>query len=385
MIYLDNSATTFPKPAQVLRASDSAMRRSANPGRSGHRMSLGAGRIVYSARRTAAQLFGMNDETRVILTPGCTFSLNTVIKGLLHEGDHVVVSSLEHNAVMRPLKALENRGVTFSKAQVYAGDNDRTVDSFRRCINARTKMIICTHASNVWGIRLPVERLCALAHAYGLLFVVDAAQSAGVLPLDMTDGYDAVCVAGHKGLYGPMGTGLLLLGDNIAPEELTQGGTGSNSFSLSQPEDIPDRYESGTPNLSGAAGLEAGMRFVMSKGTEKIHSYEMKLIRQLYAQLEKMSHIRLYTPMPDSEGFVAVLSFNADGFDSEEIAELLDRHGIAVRAGLHCSPCAHEAAGTLNTGAVRVSVSAFTRENDINSLVRILYGLKKQKHFTGQE
>ena len=277
MIYLDSSATTFPKPQRVQQAAANAMKGSANPGRSGHSLSLAAGQIIYRSRLTAAQFFDMEDETRVIFTPGCTFSLNTAINGLLSDGGHAVVSELEHNAVMRPLEALRSKGVSFSTAKVYPGDNDRTVDSFRRCINVNTKVIICTHASNVWGIRLPIERICALAHAYGLKIVVDAAQSAGVLPLSMQEGFDVVCAAGHKGLYGPMGTGLMLLSQDMELPPLITGGTGSNSASLVQPTELPDRFESGTPNVSGIAGLAEGIRFVQSKGQEKLLHHEMNL------------------------------------------------------------------------------------------------------------
>ncbi len=372
MIYLDNSATTYPKPQSVQSAVTSAMRTSANPGRSGHRMSLAAAETIYSARRTAARFFGMENEEKVIFTPNCTTSLNMAVKGLLQSGDHVVVSSLEHNAVMRPLERMKNQGISYTKAEVFAGNDDKTVDSFRHAMNGLTKMIVCTHASNVWGIRLPIERLCALAHAYGLLFIVDAAQSAGVIPIDMHEGYDAVCIAGHKGLYGPMGTGIMLLSENMTMKTIIEGGTGSNSFSLEQPEDLPDRFESGTPNFPGIAGLKKGIEFVESRTPEKIAAHEFRLIRYLYRKLEKLPKIKLYTPMPDERYFVPVLSFNADGHDSEEIAAILNKNGIAVRAGLHCAPNAHEAMGTLEYGAVRISPSVFTSMNDMDRLAYIL-------------
>ncbi len=375
MIYLDSSATTFPKPQRVQQAAANAMKGSANPGRSGHSLSLAAGQIIYRSRLTAAQFFDMEDETRVIFTPGCTFSLNTAINGLLSDGGHAVVSELEHNAVMRPLEALRSKGVSFSTAKVYPGDNDRTVDSFRRCINVNTKVIICTHASNVWGIRLPIERICALAHAYGLKIVVDAAQSAGVLPLSMQEGFDVVCAAGHKGLYGPMGTGLMLLSQDMELPPLITGGTGSNSASLVQPTELPDRFESGTPNVSGIAGLAEGIRFVQSKGQEKLLHHEMSLIRYAWQMLSGMRGIRLYTPEPDETSFAPVLSFNIEGMDSEETAGELSKRGIAVRAGLHCSSAAHIAAGTIDTGAVRLSPCAFTSKNDMVQTVRAVKAL----------
>lgn len=372
MIYLDNSATTYPKPQTVLTSSMAAMRASANPGRSGHNMSLAAAEKIYSARRTAADFFGVENEENIIFTPSCTTSLNMAIKGLLQSGDHVVVSSMEHNAVMRPLERLKNKGISYTKADVFIGDDDKTTDSFRHSINAKTRLIICTQASNVWGIRLPIERLCALAHAYGLLFIVDAAQSAGVIPIDMHEGYDVLCAAGHKGLYGPMGTGLMILSGNNTMQTIIEGGTGSNSYSLEQPGDLPDRFESGTPNFPGIMGFKSGIEFVGSRKIEKIAEHEFRLIRYLYGKLEKMPKIKLYTPMPDDRYFVPVLSFNADGYDSEEVAAILNKNNIAVRAGLHCAPCAHEAMGTLDCGAVRISPSAFTKPNEIDRLIYVL-------------
>lgn len=379
MIYLDNSATTFPKPQQVRNAVSAAMASSANPGRSGHSLSLASAKKIYSVRQTAARFFDMENESRVIFVRNCTEALNIAIKGLLHKGDHVVVSSLEHNAVMRPLEKLSGIGVRYTKAAVFEGDDDSTVDSFRRAINKDTKMIVCTHASNVWGIRLPVERLCALAHTYGLLFVLDAAQSAGVLPLSMNDGYDVVCCAGHKGLYGPMGTGLMLLSEGITPDTLTEGGTGSNSFSLAQPDELPDRYESGTPDLSGIAGLGAGMEFVMNRGIGRISSHEFTLVSRLYDKLEGKPGVLLYTARPSEELSVPVLSFNIEGMHSEEAAAALSKRGIAVRAGLHCAPCAHEMMGTENTGAVRISPSVFTARSEIDRTAQAVLEITKKQ------
>ena len=369
MIYLDNSATTFPKPSSVSAAVSAAVKKSANPGRSGHQPSLEAASAIYEARTAAADFFGCDNEERVIFTPGCTTSLNMVIKGLLKSGDHVIVSSMEHNAVMRPIHKLTGEGITVTKAEVFPYDNDKTVDSFRRAVNGNTKMIVCTHASNVWGVRLPIERLCALAHAYGLLFIVDAAQSAGVAELDMKNGYDAVCIAGHKGLYGPMGTGLVILGENILPDTLIEGGTGSSSSDMNQPLILPDRYESGTPNLSGIAGLRSGIDFVKRKNKDRIFAHELALIQYLYSRLEKIPGIKLYTPPPDPAFTLPLLSFNAEGMSSEETALRLSKAGIAVRAGLHCAPLAHESMGTAETGAVRISPSVFTNGNDIDRLI----------------
>jgi len=374
LIYLDNSATTYPKPPAVSAAVSSAMKHSANPGRSGHSLSLAAASEIYNARSSAAGFFGCDNEERVIFTSGCTMAMNMALKGLLKKGDHVVVSSLEHNAVMRPLQSLAKDDITFTKAQIVPFDNEKTTDSFRKAINAKTRMIVCTHASNVWGLRMPVERLSALAHAYGLMFVLDAAQSAGVAEVTMKSGYDAVCIAGHKGLYGPMGTGILILGENILPDTIIEGGTGSSSAEFMQPEELPDRFESGTPNLPGIAGLKTGIDFVRKKGTDRIFAHELALMQYLYSRLEKMPEIKLYTPRPDAEFTLPVLSFNIDGLSSEETALRLSKRGIAVRAGLHCAPLAHESMGTLDTGAVRISPSVFTSGADID---RLIFALKR--------
>ena len=376
MIYLDNAATTSPKPFAVRKAVSEAMQLSANPGRSGHDLSLKASEEIYRARKTAAALFQADSPMKVIFTLNCTTALNLVLKGLLKNGDHVVVSDLEHNAVMRPLHKLRDKGITYSIAEVIAGDNDTTVDHFRQAINARTKLIVCTHASNVWGIRLPVERLAALAHEYGLLMVVDAAQTAGVLPIDLSDNrIDFLCMAGHKGLYGPMGTGMLIVNSDTLPDTLIEGGTGSHSLSLAQPEELPDRLESGTPNLSGIAGLRAGMAFVTQHRTDTIARHEFMLVQRLYKGLASHRRVQLYTDEPQPSDYVPLVSFNMKDTDSETAAQALNRQGIAVRAGWHCAPLAHRKMGTEDIGAIRISPSFFTKPSDIDRLLQILHRL----------
>lgn len=367
MIYLDNSATTFPKPKTVREAVGAAVRYSANPGRSGHALSMRASEEIYRTRKTAAAFFNAPSVERVIFTLNCTAAANTVIKGVLKSGDHVVVSDMEHNAVMRPLERMTQYGVTYTAARVWPMDNDKTVDSFRKSINSKTRMIICTQASNVWGVRLPVERLAALAHEYGLLIAVDAAQSAGIVPIDIKDGrFDFLFVPGHKGLYGPMGTGILIIGGDTIPQSLVEGGTGSNSSAFEQPRELPDRLESGTPNVPGIAGLRAGIDFISHYGAEKALKHELMLIKRLYGQLSSTKGVLLYLSEPDGTHFVPILSFNIEGLDSESTAKKLNGFGIAVRAGLHCSPAAHRAMGTESTGAVRISPSVFTTAADID-------------------
>lgn len=378
MIYFDNAATTYPKPAAVRSAVSNALKNySANPGRSGHSMSMAAAEEVYRCRTAAADFFHAPGPECIAFTLNCTHALNYVLKGLLKPGDHVVTSCLEHNAVMRPLQALGEKGVTYTAAKVFPGDNDSTVNSFRSVLNSNTKLIVCTHASNVWGVRLPVERIAALGHQYGIPIVVDCAQSAGVLPIDMADsGFDYLCIAGHKGLYAPMGMGMLITPDGSELSTTIEGGTGTNSVSFAQPETMPDRMESGTPNMPGIAGLRAGIEFVSRRTPENIYKHEMQLIRYIYQKLSHMDGITLYTPEPSEPYFAPVLSFNVTDTPSEIVAQKLNTHGIAVRAGLHCAPAAHEFMGTIKQGAVRVCPSVFSNMNEtqtfISSLMKII-------------
>lgn len=385
MIYLDNGATTYPKPQAVTQAVCSAMREyGANPGRSGHRMSVRVGEMIFQCRKSLAELYDAEDPANVILTDSCTTALNTVIHGLLRRGDHAVVSSLEHNAVVRPLEQLSKEGVSYSVAEVAEGDDEATIRNFRNQFRANTKLVVCTHASNVFGIRLPVERLAALCRLNGILFCLDDAQGGGVLPISLKNSsIDYLCAAGHKGLYGPMGTGILIINSQTVPDSLTQGGTGSFSAEPLQPSVLPDRFESGTPNVSGIAGLNAGVRFVLNRTPARIDAYEMSLARRLYDRLSKISGVTLYTQRPEAHSHVPVLSFNIDDVDSERVAAILsDRFGIAVRAGLHCAPLAHRSMGTLDTGTVRVVPCVFNtaRQMDIvGAAVNKIVNLNEKK------
>ena len=352
----------------------------ANPGRSGHKMSVKASEIMYSCRENAARLFDFDKPENVIFTLNCTQALNTVIKGTLKKGDHAVISSLEHNAVLRPVEALKSRGVTYSTAKVVEGDDDQTLNNFRNALKENTRLVVCTHASNVFGIRLPVERIAALCRIYKIPFCLDAAQSAGVLPISLKNScIDYLCAPGHKGLYGPMGTGLLIINSENSPKSLIQGGTGSLSSDREQPGILPDKFESGTPNLPGIAGLNEGIRFVVNRGVNNIQRYEIKLARTLYDGLKKNREVKLYTARPEIDSHAPVISFNLNGRDSEEIAALLnDRFNIAVRAGLHCAPLAHEQYGTQYTGTVRAVASAFSDEAQIRAFVNAVNKISKK-------
>lgn len=381
MIYLDNAATTFPKPITVHKAISGALTKfGANPGRSGHKMSVISGNEILSCREEIAELFNVKKPENVTFTLNCTYAINMVLKGLLKRGDHVVVSNLEHNAVMRPLKKMEDIEVTYTTAEVFIGDNERTLNSFRTAINERTKLIICMHASNVWGIRLPIERISALAKIYGIPILVDAAQTAGVLPIDVQrDNIDFLCIAGHKGLYGPMGTGILITNSAEKLDTIIEGGTGTNSMRLCHPDEMPQKFEIGTPNTIGISGLKAGVKFVKTRKPQNILEHELSLITRLYDKLKNMNGALLYTPRPNGNYFVPVLSFNLKGYGSTEVGEILDKNSIEVRPGLHCSPLAHEFFGTAEIGGtVRISPSVFNTKTEIDKLVCVLNKIPKR-------
>ena len=372
MIYLDNSATTFPKPAPVIQAMNHAARNySFNPGRGGYRQSLKASEMVYQTRSKVKRFFNAPAEERVIFTYNCTLALNMAVKGVLNRGDHVVISSFDHNAVLRPVQRLADSGfITYSVAEVVPGDDEQTVENFRKAINSSTRLFVCTHASNVFGIRLPVERLCALAHSYGILFCLDAAQSAGLLNIDVSqDKYDFVCCAGHKYLYGPMGTGVLIVNNDTALKTLVEGGTGSESADSSMPLYYPDRLEAGTANVAGIAGLGAALDYLTAKGIDNIFNKETRLMTNLKNKLDGLEGLTLY----DNFDGVPVFSFCVAGHDSEQVARYLAEHsGIAVRSGLHCAPLAHRQMGTIDSGTVRVAPGIFTTENDTQILFKTL-------------
>ena len=371
MIYFDNGATTFPKPASVITAVNKTLRNyGANPGRSGHKMSVKASEIIYNCRANTAKLFDVEEPDKIIFTHNCTTALNIVIKGLLKKGDHAIISSLEHNAVVRPLEFMKSQGIEYSIAD-YDENEETTINNFRTAIKSNTKLVICTHASNVFGIKMPIDRISALCRIYGIMFCLDAAQSAGVVDISLKNScIDYLCTAGHKGLYGPMGTGVLVINNKVLPDSLIQGGTGSLSININQPEILPDKYESGTPNLLGIAGLNEGIKFVLNKKCNNIEKYEINLCQKLYDGLNNIKGVKLYTSRPLSAMNVSVISFNIDGCDSEEIAfELNEKYNIAVRAGLHCAPLAHKAFKTHNTGTVRAVISVFTTESQINYFI----------------
>ncbi len=370
LIYFDNAATSGHKPKMVIDAVNNALKNySANPGRSGYKASMNAAEAVYNVRKKIGDFFGCDNAQQVCFTANCTHAINFVLNGVLKSTDHIIVSSLEHNAVMRPLHNLSKlKGVEFDIADVDLVNPERTVENFRKLIKQNTRMIFTTNASNVTGTVIPIKEIGEMCKKKGILFGVDAAQSAGVLSINMKDmNIDYLCVAAHKGLYAPMGIGILIAVkpiDNVT----VLGGTGTNSNEMQQPDNFPERIESGTISVPNILGVGAGVDFVKSIGINKIYEKELSLIKYLY---EKLKYIgcTLYTPYPEKHLYVPVLSFNVKDRNSLEVSDYLGKQGIAVRGGLHCAPYAHNFINTGEVGTVRISTGIFNSKSNCDNLI----------------
>ena len=360
MIYLDSAATSLQKPPAVARACSYAISHYASPGRGGHKPAMDAAAAAFACREAAARLFQVPKPEQVVFTNNATHGLNIAIKALVRPGGTVVISGYEHNAVTRPLHAIPDVTVRVAAGQLFRPEE--TVEAFRKALTPEVTAAVFTHVSNVFGWQLPVEDAAELCKKRGITFVLDAAQSAGCLDVDMQKlGAAFIAMPGHKGLYGPQGTGLLLCGAETHP--LLMGGTGSASALQAMPDFLPDRLEAGTHNMPGIAGLLEGLRYVQTQGTERILTHERRLIRQAAAGLSRIPGVTVYG---DGGAVQAgVLSFQIDGMDCEAVGEALGARGIAVRAGLHCAPLAHQSAGTLEAGTVRASVSAFNTPREV--------------------
>ena len=344
MIYLDNGATSFHKPAAVRRAVPAAMKQCANPGRGGYGAAMMAANTVYRCRELAGEMFGC-DVDRVVFTSNCTHGLNIAIRSLARPGGKVVISGFEHNAVTRSLHALDAK-ISVAGRKLFSWDD--TLEEFYRALRQGADAAVFTHVSNVFGYILPVEQMAAMCNQQGVPFILDAAQSAGTIPISLKNlGADFIAMPGHKGLLGPQGTGLLLCGQN--PQPLLYGGTGSESIRQEMPDDTPERLEAGTLNVPGIAGLYAGLRYLKQTGMEKILEREQMQVRICAAGLKKLG-LQVFSG-PHQAGTLSFLP----GMDCETAAQILAKRGIALRAGLHCAPLAHESAGTLQTGTVRIS------------------------------
>ncbi|MHB0859573.1 MAG: aminotransferase class V-fold PLP-dependent enzyme [Anaerolineae bacterium] len=371
MIYLDNAATSWPKPPQVLAAMTEYLQSAGgNPGRSAHALSIAAGRSLYETRELLAILFHAPDPLRIVFTLNVTQAINLALRGLLRPGDRVVTSSVEHNAVMRPLRALEREGV---EVVVVPCGSDTLLDpaDLAKAITPGTRLVVLTHASNVTGAIQPIAEAARLAHDAGALVLVDAAQSAGVVPIDVQAmEIDLLGFTGHKGLQGPPGTGGLVIGprvDVLAMQPLERGGTGSNSEHEEQPEHLPDKFESGTPNGVGIAGLGAAIQYLLDRGVDEICRHEVALTRLLLEGLAGIPGVRVYGPA-DAARRTATVSFTLAGRRVSDVGLWLDEErGILARVGLHCAPAAHKTLGTFPEGTVRLSAGAMTTPAEVDA------------------
>lgn len=369
MIYLDNAATTFPKPSEVYDEVMNCMKNyAANPGRSSHDMALKASQKILETRQLIGDLFNISNPFNIIFTCNATEGLNIGIKGLLKCGDHAISTVIEHNSVLRPLKSLSKNNVETTLVNV--DENGYVnINHIKKQIKKNTKAIIINHASNVIGTVQNIQALGKLAKENNIIFIVDASQSAGIIPIDVVkDNIDILAFPGHKGLYGPQGTGALYIREGLMLDNFKDGGTGSESQSMVQPEMLPDKFESGTLNTPGIAGLSEGIKFIKKVGMDNIRRHEEGLITYLYEELSKLSYIKIYGGK-DYKNRCPVLSFNIDGKDSSTVGYLLNKKGIAVRTGYHCAPLIHGVLGTNNLGTVRISPGYFNSFEDVKEVI----------------
>jgi cysteine desulfurase / selenocysteine lyase len=380
LIYLDHAATSFPKPEEVYRGMDAFVRSAgANPGRAGHRLAVEAEAMIGETRGLVARLFGCARPERVVFCLNASDALNMAIKGTLRPGDHAITSVLEHNSISRPLNQLERNGtITLTRLPATA-DHLIDPDAVTRAMTPRTRLVALTHASNVTGTIQPIAEIGRLVRTRGALFLVDAAQSAGVVPIDVErDTIDLLAFTGHKGLLGPTGTGGLVVGERATVGAWREGGTGGDSSNPFQPEELPYRLEGGTPNVFGIAGLREGVRWVLARGPESVAAHDRGLLKTFLEELGDLGRFQWYGAERNviesgGAGRVGLLAFNLPAMTSSDLAATLDtRHDVAVRAGLHCAPYAHRHLGTFPNGAARVSVGALTTAEEVRGAARAL-------------
>ncbi len=374
LLYLDNAATSYPKPESVYLAVDSYLRSPGSASRGTHQASLAADQLIFETRELLASLFNAPESERFVFTFNATMAINQALFGLLVPGDRVVTTMMEHNAVTRPLRALSDIGVEVLKVAPDPQSGQVSADALKQaCSEQQTRLLVVNHCSNVFGSIQHISGLGHWCHQHGILFMLDASQSAGLLGVDIsTDGIDLLAAPGHKGLLGPQGTGILYVSPDVDLKPLIYGGTGANSHSDQQPDDLPERLESGTYNLAGLAGLKAGLEFVLATGISNIRAKEKALVGQLVAGLRSVNGVTVYGP-ENSENRGAAVSFTMLGKDPSEIGFILDQQeNIAVRVGLHCAPDAHHSMGTYPGGTVRVSPGYFTSAQDIQHFLDVI-------------
>ena len=374
-VYLDNGSTSYPKAPGVGEAmSDFIIHVGCNVGRGGYETAYQMGEVIYETRQQLCELFHFPEPKNVVFTPSVTYSLNYVIRGFLKPGDHVIMSSMEHNAVARPVKAMEAAGCAVSIAPC-TPEGQIIPEELEKCFRENTKLVVTTHASNVCGTILDVETMSRICHERNVPYVIDSAQSAGIIPIDFTKlGLAALCVTGHKGLLGPQGIGAMLLTDEMAQamDPVILGGTGSASHLLTMPDFMPDKFEAGTLNLPGIVGLHAALKYLKETGIEKIRELENARVDQFIGGVTKIPGVRVIG-LPTSEGRVPVVSLDFQGIDNADVSFLLDSdYGIMTRCALHCAPLAHQTLGTFPEGTVRFAFGHTTTEEEVEYAVRAI-------------
>lgn len=378
-IYMDNAATTYPKPEPVYQAMDYFNRHlGGNPGRGSSKTTLRAGSILLDARETLAELFNVRDSSRIAFTTNVTEAINTAFKGILQPGDHVITSSMEHNSVARPLHAMSRQGIHWTRVPCEV-DGSLDPERIREVIQDNTRLICLLHASNITGTIMPIAEAGKIARDNGVLFMVDSAQSAGVLPLDVEEqNIDILCFTGHKGLLGPQGTGGLYLRSGLVLRPLKEGGTGSFSEYLEHPDLMPDQLEAGTQNTPGIAGLKAGVQFILGQGLATIRRHEQRITDLLINGLKEIPGLEIHGPQ-NSDLQTAVVLFGIEGLDCGEVSMRLDyKYGIVTRSGLHCAPLAHQTISTLESGACRFSPGYFTTPEEIEQVIQAVYAIARE-------
>jgi cysteine desulfurase family protein len=374
MIYLDNAATSWPKPEIVYQTMDKFLReKGGNPGRGSHSLAIAARATVEETRILVARFIHASEIERVVFTLNCTDSLNLGLKGLLKPGDHVITSCLEHNSVIRPLSKLEKQGIRVTRLPVSAKTGTVMVEDIEKAITPRTRMMVMIHGSNVNGVIQPVEQYGAIARKHDLVFMVDAAQTAGQYHINVeANDIDLLAFSAHKGVLGPPGVGVLYIGPRVDLDTLHEGGTGSNSESEEQPDNLPYKFECGTVNSVGISGLGAGLKYIQGEGPDNIIAHELKLIRELIADLSVIPGVSLYKALDENQQ-APVISINIKGYEPGEVGVILDQaFDIKVRSGLHCAPAAHKTLGTFPKGTVRLSVGYFNTSDEIKQTVQAI-------------
>ena len=379
MIYMDNAATTMRKPKEVAEAVVNAMNSMGNAGRGANEASLSAARVIYETRELLADFFGAENPKQIVFTNNSTESLNIAIKGILNSGDHVITTMLEHNSVLRPLYEMEEKGIELS---IIKSDKKGKISyqEMEGAIRSNTKAIICTHGSNLTGNMIDIEKVGEIAKKHGLLFVVDASQTAGVYPIDVQKmNIDLLCFTGHKSLLGPQGTGGLYVREGVQVRPLKTGGSGVQTYSKTHPAEMPTALEAGTLNGHGIAGLHAALLYLKEEGIETIRKKELEYMWQFYHGVENIPNVKVYGDF-ETEKRCPIVTLNIGDYDSSEVSdELLVEHGISTRPGAHCAPLIHEALGTVEQGAVRFSFSHYNTKEEVETAIRAIKELAEEE------